>query len=194
MTVPRPGPSSRMRTGVYFSLIVIGAVLFIGGPVIGVLIASSTGLSSVLGDLKSQVRFSDETTVATEEPGTFFIYSAKPVLPGKDACDVTLVDGEPVTVDAAPREQNTNVGWTRFESFARFELSGDSAAAVTCGIYSGDLVVGPGFDDVAFFGDMFWWTLAGGGLVMAVGFASAIVGIVKYPRRTNSSGQSQSFR
>ena len=194
MTVPRPGPSSRMRTAVSLTLITIGAVLLIGGPVIGILIASSTGLSSVLGDLKSQVRFSDEATVDTEVPGTFFIYSAQPVLPAEDACDVTLVDGGLVTVDAAPREQNSNVGWTRFESFARFELSGDSAADVTCGKQSGDLVVGPGFDDVTFPGDMFCWTFAGGSIIMAVGFASATVGIVKYPRRTDSSGKGQSFR
>lgn len=183
MTATEPAADPRMHTGLSLSLIMIGTLLFLSGPVIGLLVASSAGLSSALGELGSQARFSVTTTVDAPDGGTFFLYTAQTTLPSEAICAVALADSEPVPVAAAPREQNTNAGWTRFESFARFDLPTDSKATVTCAEQPGDVVVGPKFDDAAFLGDIFGWTLTGGGLIMAVGFASAIVGIVKYPRR-----------
>lgn len=186
MTSAEPAADPRMHTGLSLSLIIIGALLFLSGPVIGLLMASSAGLSSALGELGNQARFNDTTTVDAPDGGTFFLYTAQKTLPSEAICAVRLADGQPIPVGAAPREQNTNAGWTRFESFARFDLPAHSNATVTCSEQPGDVVVGPKFDDAAFLGDMFGWTLTGGALIMAVGFASTIVGIVKYPRRART--------
>lgn len=172
-----------VRSGVALSLIIVGAALFILGPVLGLLVASSVGFSAALGDLSAQARFTQSTRIEADDRTTYFLYTSRADLPEASSCDVTLDDGRVVEVSSAPRQQNTNAGLTRFESFARFELPPREAAAVHCDDDVGEAIVGPGFDDSAFLSGLLGWTVTGGGLVMALGFALAIVGIVKYPRR-----------
>lgn len=172
-----------LRTVLSLTLIVVGVVLFVSGPIVGLLVATNAGLQSALGSIQGQIKFNAKTTFEVEEGGTFYIYSSEPNLPSPDICDISVNDDEPVPIEAAPYAQNTNVGLERFESFARFELDDGAIATVRCPGPDQDLVAGRALDDDAFLDGMLGWPLAGGGLIMASGFALAVVGIVKYPRR-----------
>ena len=104
-----------MRTGLSLTLIIVGTVLFLSGPVVGLLVATSAGLQSALGSIQGQIEFNEETTFEVEEGGTFYLYSAEPDLPDPDICEVSVNNDEQIPVDGAPYAQNTSVGLERFE-------------------------------------------------------------------------------
>ncbi len=173
--------------GAALTLIVLGAFLFLCGPIMGLTFATGVGLSSTLGQLKNQVHFNGQTTMESDAGGTYFLYAPEPTLPDAASCTVTLGTGKTIAVKPAPRQQNTNIGWKRFESFARFTLDADSSAAITCSHQAGGLVVGRQFNPASLLGQMGTWYVSAGGLMAAVGFAIAILGIMRYPRRSHAS-------
>lgn len=181
-TVRRPS-----RTGAIITL-VIGAVLTVCGPVLGILIGSFALVPSALGVAGDTARLAPTATVQLDADESVFLLARVVDLEVADAGDCTAeaVDGVAAAISYEPASAlNTLSGGARYESFAR--VTADEAGTYTLACDTGiDVIAAPPFEFGSFLGPLGWWT-AGGLLVSVIGIVLVIVGIVRLAARTRKT-------
>lgn len=187
MTTP-PGPSGRTRTGAIITL-VIGAILTIGGPVLGVLTGSLAMIPGALDLADHTAQVAPAATIALEEGNSVFLLAPVPDLEHIDyeMCTATGPDETSALVKYEPATAlNTLVDGTRYESFARVTAVAAGPQTIACPDSSDiPVIAAPPFRLGEVFGPLAWGSIAG--LVVSLaGVLMAIVGIVKLARKPST--------
>ncbi|MEV0393235.1 hypothetical protein [Polymorphospora rubra] len=187
MTRPTP-PSvarARSRTGAIIALI-LGAILTISGPVLGVLVGSLALVPSALSYADSTTRLAPTGTVELDPGKSVFLLAPVADLEHADhqTCRAHTGNGVEATVTYEPASAlNTLVSGTRYESFGRVTATARGEYTITCEA-DVDVVAAPPFHLFEVFGPLARWT-AGGialSLIGVIGMIGVIVGIVGISR------------
>jgi hypothetical protein len=176
-------PRTRSRTGGIVAL-VIGAVLTVCGPVLGILIGSFALVPSALGYAEDTARLAPTAIVELDAGESVYLLAPVADLGAADhgACRAEARDGSAATVSHEPASAlNVHADGSRYESFARVTADERGAYTLSCDA-DVDVIAAPPFELGSFFGPFGWWT-AGGLLVSLVGIDPVIVGIVRLVTR-----------
>lgn len=178
----------RSRTGAIVAL-VIGAVLTVCGPVLGILIGSFALVPHALGYADNTAHLAPTATVQLDASESVFLLTKVADLEAIDHSDCTAEagDGTTATVSYEPASAlNTLANGTRYESFARATVDEQGTYTLSCDT-SVDVITAPPFELGSFFepgsflGPLGWWS-AGGLLVSLAGIVLVIIGIVRVTR------------
>lgn len=179
------GVPARSRAGAIVAL-VIGAVLTVSGPVLGILIGSLTLVPQALGYAENTAHLSPTATVELDVGDSIFLLApvADLELADHNACTAEASDDTTATISYEPASAlNTHANGTRYESFARATADEPGTYTLSCDVET-DVIAAPPFELGSFFGPLGWWT-AGGLLVSLAGIVLAIVGIVRLVTRAS---------
>lgn len=173
----------RSRTGAIVAL-VIGAVLTVCGPVLGILIGSFALVPQALGYADTTAHLAPTATVELDAGESLFLLTKVADLEAIDYSDCTAEAGEgtTVTVSYEPASAlNTLANGTRYESFARVTADEQGTYTLFCDTSVG-VITAPPFEFGSFLGPLGWWT-AGGLLVSLAGIVLVIIGVVRLVTR-----------
>lgn len=177
-----PPPATRSRAGAIVAL-VIGALLTVAGPVLGILIGSFWMVPVAIGYGESTVVVTPSATVDLDAGASVLLLAPVAELEGLDAptCTARAAGGPAADVSFEPATAlNTMAGGVRYESFARVTAVTSDAYTIACDT-SVKVIAAPPFALGDFFGPLVWWTIGGLG-ASVVGIALVIVGIVGVTR------------
>lgn len=184
MTATRPpAPPRKPRTGAIITLI-IGAILTVSGPILGVLAGSFAMIPGTLEVVGGSTQVSPTGIVALDADESVYLLAPVGDLErvDQDACTVSGPDGETTTVAFAPASAlNTLVGWERYESFALVTATVTGAHDITCQTDDIPVITAPPFNLDEMFGPLAWWSLIGI-VVSLIGVVTVIIGIVRLTR------------
>jgi hypothetical protein len=170
-------PARRPRTG-SIVLLVIGAVLVLAGPIIGIIAGSLAMIPTSLNISTSAADVRAEATIPLDAGKTIYLLAPVPQLGqiAHEDCTATAPDAEATVAFEPASALNTLVDGTTYESFASITPAGSGDYTVACDT-TVPVVTAPPFDLAGIFGPFPWLTLVGvAGLVMV------IVGIVRITR------------
>lgn len=180
------------RSGAIVPL-VVGAVLTVCGPVLGILLGSFFLVPSALGYAGNIAHLAPTAAVEFDDGESVFLLAPVADLAAADhsVCAAEAGDAGVARISYEPASAlNTFANGTRYESFARVTAEAPGLYRLACdtGI---DVIAAPPFDVGSFFGPLGWWT-AGGFLVSLAGIVLVIVGIVRTDRGRCADGTSHS--
>lgn len=185
---PYPQTAQRpSRAGAIITL-VIGAVLTIFGPILGILIGSFALVPQALGLAENTAHVAPTATVDIDAGESVFLLAPVADLEAiaHSDCTAEAGDGTAATVSSEPASAlNTLANGARYESFARVTADGPGSYTLSCDT-SVDVIVAPPFEFGSFLGPLGWWT-ASGLLVSLVGIVLVIIGIVRVTRTPKSA-------
>ncbi len=190
MTTQAPSPPTTQppsRAGAIVTL-VIGAVLTIFGPILGILIGSFALVPQALGLADNTAHVAPTATVELDTGESVFLLAPVADLSAVDHSDCTAEtrDSTTAAISYEPASAlNTLVNGTRYESFARVTAEEAGTYTLSCDT-NVDVISAPPFEFGSFLGPFGWWT-AGGLLVSVVGIVLVIVGIVRLATRTSKT-------
>lgn len=180
---PYPQTAQRpSRAGAIVTL-VIGAVLTIFGPILGILIGGFALVPQALGLADNTAHVAPTATVELDAGESVFLLAPVADLSAVDHSDCTAEAGEGRTATVAfepASALNTLVDRARYESFARVTADEPGSYTLACDT-SIDVITAPPFEPGSFLGPLGWWS-AGGLLVSLAGIVLVIVGIVRLTR------------
>lgn len=185
---PYPEAAQRpSRAGAIVTL-VIGAVLTISGPILGILIGSFALVPQALGLAENTAHVAPTATIDLDAGESVFLLTKvadRKAIAHSD-CAAEAGDGTAATVSYEPASAlNTLAHGTRYESFARVTADEPGTYTVSCDT-SVDVITAPPFEFGSFLGPLGWWS-AGGLLVSLVGIVLVIIGIVRLTRTPKSA-------
>lgn len=175
-------PRARSRAGAIVAL-VIGAVLTISGPVLGILIGSFALVPQALGYGENTAHLDPTATIELDADESILLLAPVADLEQADhgACIAEASESTAANISYEPASTlNTLVNGTRYESFGRVTADEPATYTLTCDT-TVDVIAAPPFELGSFFGPLGWWT-AGGLLVSLAGIVLAIIGIVRLAR------------
>lgn len=176
-TVQRPS-----RAGAIITL-VLGAVLTIFGPILGILLGSFALVPQAFGLAEHTAHVAPTATVELDAGESVFLLAPVADLSAVDHGDCTAEAGGGAAAAVAfepASALNTLVDGARYESFA--SVTADEAGSYTLACdTSVDVITAPPFEFGSFLGPFGWWS-AGGLLVSLAGIVLVIVGIVRLTR------------
>lgn len=182
MTPPTAQARVRPRTGAIVTL-VIGAVLTVCGPILGLLVGSFALVPSAIGYGESTARLAPTATVDLDAGDSVLLLTPLAALEHADhsACSAGAGDGTEATVSPERASAlNTHANGIRYESFARVTADERGAYTLSCDTDI-DVIAAPPFEPGSFLGPLAWWT-TGGLVVSLIGIVLTIVGIVRLTR------------
>lgn len=174
-------PVRRSRTG-SIVLLVLGAVLVLAGPVLGVIAGTLSMIPTSLSVAGSAADVRPEATIPLDAGKKIYLLAPVPQLGqiSHEDCTATAPDAEAAVVFEPASALNTLVDGTTYESFASITptVAGDYTIACDTTV---PVVTAPAFDLAGLFGPFLWLTLTGI-LVGIAGLIMVIVGIARVAR------------
>ena len=184
MSTAPAAPERRTAVGAIVAL-VIGAILTIAGPVLGVLAGSLAVIPGALETAARTIEVSPSGEVSLDAGESLYLLAPVADLERVTHQDCTASDsrGGTAPIAFAPASAlNTLVDGERYESFARLTAASAGPQLITCRVDGVPVVGAPPFAAAPFFGPLLGWSV-GGIAVAVVGVALVIVGIVRLARR-----------
>lgn len=185
---PQAVSSTPSRTGAITAL-VIGAVLLVVGPVLGVLIGSFAMIPPALDTATQVVSVSPSGTVDLRRGASVYLMAPEAATPGigADACVASTEAGTSLPVAAAPsRAWTTSFSGERYRSFATVTAAEAGMVTITCADARVPVMTMPAFNPGALLRPLAWWAL-GGTITGVVGLVLLILGIVGHVRRPKAA-------
>lgn len=175
--------SGRGSRSAPLAMLIIGALLTVGGPFLGAVIGSFAMVPGALGYADRTVELAPSGTVRLEAEESVLLLAPVAELASADhaQCSAEAADGTAAAVTFEPASTlNTRSSGTRYESFARVTAQTDGTHTLTCDTEP-RVIAAPPFEMGSLLGPLAWWT-AGGLVVSALGVVLVIVGIVRLTR------------
>lgn len=183
MTAPA-AQHARPRTGATITL-VIGGILTITGPVLGILAGSIAMIPGALDLAAETAPVAPTATVTLDHDESVYLLAPVAELENIDheMCAATGPDDTDALVSYAPASAlNTIVRGTRYESFARVTAASTGAQEITCPATTGvPVVTAPPFSLGGLIGPLARWSIAGV-VVSLAGVPMVIIGIIQLAR------------
>lgn len=182
MTPTSDAQPPTVRTGAIITL-VIGAILMISGPILGVLAGAFSMIPTAIEVGDNIAEISPTATVTLETQESVYLLAPVAELEHLDhgACAAHGPDGDAAGVTFAPASAlNILVKGQRYESFAQVTATTTGHHTITCETDDIPVVAAPPFT-VGIFGTFAWWTI-GGIIISVIGVALVIIGIVRLAR------------
>lgn len=165
--------------------VVIGAVLLVIAPVLGLLIGSFAMIPPALDTAAQVVSASPSGTVELRRGASVYLMAPESATPAIEPaeCVATAEDGTRLPVDAAPAGAwGTRFGDDYFRSFAKVTAAEAGIVTITCADARSPVMTAPAFSPEVLLRPFAWWAI--GGLVAGViGLVLTIVGIVGLVRK-----------
>jgi|GEM_PF-4182388 len=164
-------------------LVVVGALLVLGGPVLGSLIGSFALIPGAFNTIEQVALVQPAATIRLEADERIFLLAPVTRLDEIAHTDCTVESApQPTEVAFTPASAlNTLAYGDRYESFGVITAGQPGDYTINCAATEVPVVTAPPFELRTFFGPLLWSTV--GGLVLAAGgVVMVIVGIVKLSR------------
>lgn len=187
-------PPARSRTTAILAL-VIGGVLTVFGPIIGILIGSFALITPALGLADTTTRLTPTASIELDAGQSVFLLVPVADLEhaGYQSCTASTDGDVTATVGYEPASAlNTLANGTRYESFARVTADTHGIYTLSCDT-TVDVITAPPFEIGTFFGPLGSWTAAGL-VVSLVGIVLAIIGIVRLVSRAPQPAEAGAAR
>ncbi|TXK34873.1 hypothetical protein [Nonomuraea sp. C10] len=182
-----PPPPAQHGTRAIIAL-VLGAILTISGPVLGVLAGSLATVPQAIDYVDNTIRIGPAGTVELDAGESVFLLAPVGDLEHADyrTCRAHTGEDEAAVSYEPASALNTLVNGARYESFARVTATIGGEYTITCdaGV---DVVAAPPFHGAEVFEPFAWWT-AGGIVLSLLGVVGVILGIVGLTRTRQANG------
>lgn len=185
MSQPPPIPPSyrpprRRASSGAITMLVVGIVLFVIGPVLGILSGTFSLAAKAIDYESSIVDIAPVGTVDLADNERAFLLAPSDAIPavGHSACSAAMRSGAPAQVTAVSPRSFVGLSWRgRYEAFAQVSATEPGQVTIRCDTAGIPVVSARSLDPGEFLAPLLWWTVGGFGAA-AIGLVLGIVGLV----------------